>query len=124
MPETSVSNVLTYRIATTDVSGTVQVTDLSYVDFAKSRLVVTDFNVCFRIIPLTPDDIAGLQEAIEYASSGQAAAAAMCSSSAETYSVASTVLPSTLAVCGTDLKDKLDAIMARPSQCVSKPTDD
>lgn len=119
------ANVLTYQIATTDVAtGTVQVDDIAYVDFDKSRLIVADFNVCFRVIALDAADIAGLQEAILYANSGQAQAQAACASSAENYSVTSAKLSSTLAVCGTDLKDKLDTIMARGGTRLCKPLAD
>jgi hypothetical protein len=116
------ANVLTYQIATTDVNtGTTQVSDLAYVDFDKSRLVVADFNVCFRVISLDATDLAALREAMLYASSGQAQAQAACASSTDAYTV--TQASTSLAVCGTDLKDQLDAIMTRSGQRLCKALD-
>ncbi|MES2962916.1 MAG: hypothetical protein V4760_03430 [Bdellovibrionota bacterium] len=114
-------NVLTYQIATADpVTGGVQIDDLAYVDFDKSRLIVADFNVCFRVVPLTAGDLEALREAILYANAGQSQAQAACASSTDSYKVTSLQLTSDLAVCGTALKDMLDEIMSRPATRLCK----
>lgn len=121
-PSVSVSNVLTYQRVTVDaLSGSPNVEDLAYVELEKSRLIVADFNVCFRVISLSAEDIAGLREAMIYATTGQDQAQAACSASSDAYVLASSVNPATLTLCQTDLKDQLDAIMARPGQRLCKP---
>ncbi len=117
----SVPNTLTYQVATPN-GATIEVEDLAYVEFAKSRLIVADFNVCFRIISLTDADLADIQAALVSVSlsSTQAQATAACASSTDTYKVISTRTNSTYQVCGTQLQTTIEAIIARPGTRLCK----
>lgn len=110
-PSGGSTSVLTYQIAT---SSDPEPIDLAYIDYGKSRLVVIDFNICFRGVPLSAADLDAISTAISGAQNQQTQAMAACASSAGTYRVLGGPTTQSLVVCGTTLQAKFEEFMARP----------